>query len=540
MPRVGGGAPPRLTGGEIVARPGLPRQRRHARQLAHGRLFVLALALITGVGLALRLVWLWPPTQGVIQAPYDDEGVYVMAAQLLRQGYLPYRDFFFAHPPLGILMLTPAVSVAFTPWGSALSFGLARLLVAVMGAATVPLAGLTAARLWGPTGGLIAAGLLAIDPASVANSRHILLDVPMGLLLAAALLAATAREDRPLGPLLSGLLAGLAALVKVQALGLGLALVLVQAWRRRPRPLLLTLAGLILAGAAVLPLGLAAGLDRVLRQVILFQVARPGDGLATLAERLAALLAPGGLLLGLVGAGCGLACAWRGGGRTTLGSVAPVLLWVAAGLAGFLLSRSFYAHYTSQLMPGLAVLAGGIATALPPAEPNPRVNVAVAAPLLLALMLIAPALWAATAPRPDSVFVTVARYVADAAPAGWPVLTTDAQFNFLASRALPLTDGGLLVDSYGQLVYSGLGLDRGDAIGALQGAFEAGRGATVNEIMWRPAAQALLRQHMSAADLVVVHAVGRGRLTPETQAWLERTFRLAETTRRYAIYRRAD
>ena len=48
--------------------------------------FALAvgLALIAVVGLALRLVWLWPPVRGVTQAPYDDEGVYVMAAQMWR------------------------------------------------------------------------------------------------------------------------------------------------------------------------------------------------------------------------------------------------------------------------------------------------------------------------------------------------------------------------------------------------------------------------------------------------------------------------
>ena len=133
----------------MYAPPAAPATRR----ASFGLRFGLGLAAITALALALRLVWLWPPVQAATQAPYDDEGVYVMAAQLLRQGIWPYRDFFFAHPPLGVLALLPAVSTAYTPWGSALSFGLARLLMAAMGAATATVVGLAAARLWGTSGG---------------------------------------------------------------------------------------------------------------------------------------------------------------------------------------------------------------------------------------------------------------------------------------------------------------------------------------------------------------------------------------------------
>ena len=534
MPSVSSGTAPGSAAGEVLAGPAPP-----AHAAVPSRWWTVALAVVAAVGLALRLVWLWPPTQGVVQAPYDDEGVYVMAAQLLRQGQLPYRDFFFAHPPLGVALLTPAVSVAFTPWGSGLSFGLTRLLVVLMGTVTVVLVGLAAARLWGAPGGVIAAALLALDPASVAASRHILLETPMALLLAAALLAAVGTGERRFGPLLTGLLAGLAALVKVQALAFGLAYLVVLGIRRRPRALLLAGAGLAAAAAVIVPAMLAVGPGRFLRQVVLFQVARPGDGLFGLPERLTALLAPGGLLLGLVGAAGGLACAWRYGRPESLRRCLPVAIWTALGLAGFLVSRSFYPHYTSQVMPGLALLAGGLGTALLPAVRPARWR----RPALAVLVLIgggvaALGLAPVVTPRPDDIFARVARYVADATPPGKAALTTDAQFNYLASRPLPSAAGGYLVDSYGQLVYTGLGLDEGSLIEAARQALAVRAGATVHEVMWRPAAQALLRDHLRAAEVVVVHGVGRARLTAETQAWLNQEFRLAESTRRYDIYRR--
>jgi hypothetical protein len=575
------------------------------RPVAAGAPFALGLAAVTLLGLLLRLVWLWPPARAVVQAPYDDEGVYVMAAQLLRQGSWPYRDYFFAHPPLGIVALLPAVSVAFTPWGSALSFGLARLLMAGLGGLTVTVVGLGGARLWGPAGGLAAALLLAVDPASVANSRHVLLEVPMTLLVAAALVAsAGSGRDRPL---LAGGLAGLAALVKVQALALALALALVYAGRRQWRALARLGLGLALAGVLLLPVALVAGPDQMVRQMVLFQLLRPGDGLTTLPERLAALLAPGGLLLGLLGAALGLALAGAAGLARPAGRWLPVAVWVGLGLAGFLLSRSFYQHYTSQLMPGLALLAGGLgavgsgqrhphprplprggrgdrervgeevvsahddqragrvrvqdregvveeavsALSRPAPSPAPRERaggegISPASPLRLAagaalaglVGLAAVGLAPVVAPRPDPIFATVARYVADAVPPAGTALTTDAQFNVLASRALPRAAGGYLVDSYGQLVYAGLGLGEGRLAEAALAAWRGRAGVTVDEVIWRPAAQALLREHMAAAEVVVVHAVGQRRLTPATRAWLGSQFRLAEQTSRYDIYRR--
>jgi hypothetical protein len=507
-----------------------------ARRLAAGGWYGLALVAITAVGLALRVAGLWPPVQGVVQAPYDDEGVYVMAAQLLWQGSLPYRDYFFAHPPLGPLLIAPALALNFTPWGSALSFGSARLLVALMGAAAVPLVGLAAGRVWGMPGGVIAAGWLAVDPASVANSRHVLLDVPMTTLAAAALLAATSAGRR--AGVLSGVLAGLATVVKIQAALLIVALALAPVLRRQWRHAAAVAAGALGAALAALPIILMAGADPFVRQVGLFQLARPADGLATTAERLAALLAPAGLATGLIAAALGLVVAGMTGVARRQDGWQPAALWVAMGLIGFLVSRSYYPHYASQLAPGLALLAGGLGTALGGAPVRRAVRAVAAAGAVACVGVAAWQTAPIVAPRPDAMFATVARYVADAVPPTGAVLATDAQFNVLASRPLPRAADGFLVDSYGVLTYTGLGLDQGSLSDAVVLTLSPRPATTVDEVIWRPAAQALLRDHLGAAGLVVIHEVGRRRLTPETQAWLADRFSLAESTRRYEIYRR--
>jgi hypothetical protein len=297
--------------------------------------------------------------------------------------------------------------------------------------------------------------------------------------------------------------------------------------------------GLAVAGAAVVLVAAAVGPDLMVRQVVLFQLVRPADGLATLPERALALAGPAGLLFALLGAVVGLVVAWRTGRLWQTTAWVPVLVWVLLGLMGFLLSRSFYQHYSSQLVPGLALLAGGAGAALS----RPRLAHARSRLVLIVVMVVlsisaVAGLAPAVSPRPDPIFATVARYMADAVPPGGTVLTTDAQFNLLASRALPRASSGYLVDSYGQLVYAGLGLASGSLWDALARVWQGRGSASVHDLMWRPAAQSLLRDHLARSDLVVVHAVGRGRITAETVAWLNQEFQLVETTRRYDIYRR--
>ncbi|PZR95332.1 MAG: hypothetical protein DLM69_11720, partial [Candidatus Chloroheliales bacterium] len=77
----------------------------------------LLIILIIGVGAYTRLNLLVPQEKGLIEYPYDDEGVYAEASQLTLQGILPYRDYFFAHPPLASLVYIPAFAYHFNAWG---------------------------------------------------------------------------------------------------------------------------------------------------------------------------------------------------------------------------------------------------------------------------------------------------------------------------------------------------------------------------------------------------------------------------------------
>jgi hypothetical protein len=98
--------------------------------------------------------------------------------------------------------------------------------------------------------------------------------------------------------------------------------------------------------------------------------------------------------------------------------------------------------------------------------------------------------WAGvTTRRENRKFELVARYVNDAVPPGTAVLTTDEQFNFLAARPPSRNATGYLVDSYGHLIYLGLGLNNrswGDLWGDV---FGGKRSNDVYSALWKPAAQ---------------------------------------------------
>ena len=111
----------------------------------------------------LRMAELWPPSYGISQYPYDDEGVYAGASQLFVQGIMPYRDFFFAHPPLAAISYAPAMLYHFTEWGSPTSFMDARYLSVFYSLVTLVLVFFIAYRLAGVWGATLSGLLWAFD-----------------------------------------------------------------------------------------------------------------------------------------------------------------------------------------------------------------------------------------------------------------------------------------------------------------------------------------------------------------------------------------
>ncbi len=218
---------------------------------------LLILALI-GLGAYARLNLLVPQERGLIEYPYDDEGVYAEASQLTLQGILPYRDYFFAHPPVAALVYIPAFAYHFTAWGSPTSFMLGRYLsvgYSLLTALALFLLGRKSARSVGATeanalavGGL-AALLWAIDGQVVEINRKVMLDQPMVLFSSLALLCylyALPHEDVPPHHyrrwlVAAGICAALAALTKIAGLAAVLAIfvhaasVQIKYWQQRRR-----------------------------------------------------------------------------------------------------------------------------------------------------------------------------------------------------------------------------------------------------------------------------------------------------------------
>jgi hypothetical protein len=139
----------------------------------------------------------------------------------------------------------------------------ARWVVAVSGVAAVVVVWLLARRLSGPAGGLLAAGILAMAPFAVINSRMALLDMPAGLMLAIAVLAYVVYLDtRRWAPLVLAAVALALACLTKEVVGVAVAALLVT---QLYRPLRIGLRPLAVAGAAFVavsaayPVSLAVG-----------------------------------------------------------------------------------------------------------------------------------------------------------------------------------------------------------------------------------------------------------------------------------------
>jgi len=560
----------------------------------------LFVAVILCAGL-LRAATIWPQSVGLDESPYDDEGVYASAAQLLVEGRQPYRDFYFAHPPLGPMLLAPATAYHLTNWGSPTSFMLLRYAALLYATLTVGIVFLIGWRLWGIVGGGVSGALLALDPGSVFwVGRHVLLEGPYLFLTALAVLAyVLAREwQRPPPALLffAGFFGAAAGGVKLQG-ALVLVAFAIDLLIRRRAGLLLS----IINGVVVLTLPLAGYLFWLrdadpLGQFIWMQLLRPADGLRDLGARLAQLrdAAPLLLLAGLLAAlalpmlGASARMqrhraardaatpalrrlpfdAFEGDSRAStsvsLGRAQPTLaavgatslsapatptagwtvllpwtLLVALGLLG---ARSYYAHYGVALALPLALLAGVVPLAIARAlraGPRARGYGAALAVAGVALCLwFAPAAWRSDrAAAPDRLYTILGRYAGDAVGPTGSVFALDAQIPYRAARRPARADEN-------RFIVDGYGSLIYQGLGieslSLGQRFARLRVAPATDpyqIMWRPAVQATLRASMARSDLVIIDNKSDGRLTDETRGWLAANATLEERQERYVIYR---
>lgn len=227
-----------------------------------------------------------------------------------------------------------------------------------------------------------------------------------------------------------------------------------------------------------------------------------------------------------------------------------VALWTFLSVLLFTYSRSFYPHYYIQLAAPLCLLGAGVSlipellryalSRVPALAVRPWVAryVPVALLAFLALPLMAVEWSSVTMRHENRKFEIVARYVNDAVPPGTAVLTTDEQFNFLAARPPSRNATGYLVDSYGHMIYLGLGLDRRDWGDLWADVFTGKRSNDVYSALWELAPQSDILDRVSRVPLVVIHDTGEARFTAATLAAIEAQMKLVEEQKNYKIYRR--
>ena len=585
--------PPRVSSGAASAEPAIApaTSRKNARWIALG---VLALLIVAG-GVD-RMVELWPQSYGLTREPYDDEGVYAGTSQLFLQGALPYRDYFFAHPPIAAIAYAPAMAYHFTAWGSPTSFMMARYLSVFYSLVTLALIFGIAYKLAGLWGGTLAGGLWAIDGRVIEINRKIMLEGPLVMLSCAGILLylwarpalwpevpepalldppARSRFSPTLILVLAGAVAAMSALTKIAGLACLFAIIVDMIWlrlenRRRvsagfstvllppaiKRPFVTLGLGVVAAVVVVLGPFLVVAPSQFIREVIFFQMLRPSDGVVDTPARIGDLTSflSNALTPLLAALGFVVLSIWAWSRRDLgIGPWRLGVIWMFFSLILFTYSRSFYQHYYIQLAAPLCLFAAGVNLIPPMLKQLPgmmrsaaRGVATVAVPVALLLLIGVPFVaiqWTGMTTRAcphceDHIFEIVGKYVNDAVPPGAPVLSSDEQFNILAARPpsySPTT--GYLIDSYGQMIYLALNMDTRSWGDLITSSLRGDHGTDPYAVMRSPRPQADFLDRAADAALIVVHERGFARLSDETMAVLNSTYEVAEKQPRYTLYR---
>lgn len=489
-----------------------------------------------------------------------DEFIYFYMCRRIVEGAVPYRDFFFAHPPVHLLpgaILTGLLGFSMTlaraiPSLSALAAGLAVYRIG---------------RRAGSMEGLLSLSLFLFSYDLLRTSSHY-----TGALEATALLAWSVERALAGRPAVSGLLAAGSGLTGFYALppagAIGAFLLLTGGgWRRFAAGFLSLFLGVNALCAAAFG---SAYWDPVVR----YHLLKPEAGDAhTGAEPLAIAAANAWLLVGAAaGAAFGVAR-----GRARQASWAPVALGLLAALLHLLaLSplRRVFIYYYVPCFPGLAFAGGiGLAEAArvlwdavrrrdgPAAGTFLAGALALSAPLLLGPVLAAydddavgrlgpqRYLWR-DAPIPNSLNkVLRSLFWREAAATVWsPAVTRYLQHEslrfetpaHLAARVRALTrEGGPVYGDSQTAPLVALLADRPIALD------EADTNLMRFESGVTPARQVVERLGQEPPEAVIVH-LGRGFYgVPEMQEWLAARYRLAESHLDpvygiYLIYTRAE
>ncbi|MCP3100207.1 hypothetical protein LZ198_15145 [Myxococcus sp. K15C18031901] len=451
---------------------------------------------------------------GALGPPVDyDEGVYFSAAALLSHGLLPYRDYFFAHPP-GIALLWAPLAALARGVDVATAFAVVRWCVPVLGALSAALSGRIAQERWGTRAGVVAALAYALYPEALNAERGIFLEPWLNLVclsfawvwLRPSEGIAARRRDIAAGALLATacalkLTAGVWVVAAVVACGV------VGAWRRVARTVgTAGVVGLVIVGPF---LALAPGpvVDGLLR----FQLLRPPDGELSASRRMVSMLAEGHAgvaALGLLGLVVALV-RWRR--DEALAERLFGAAWLLT-VATFLSARSYWVHYNASLAPTTALLAGlGASVVRSWASARPR-WVGWGATALVGLAVLATLPDALRQGRTEAPWlVEMGRAVRASVPETAALCAFEPAWGIAGGR-LPGVPVGTpaLVDPYGLMLH--------DALGATE------RFATATAAFEHEGTQRTIRPLLERCDALVLQWRGEWQLSDTSEHWVREHF----------------
>jgi hypothetical protein len=496
-------------------------------------------------------------TPRLSDASYD-EAVYATGARLFLHGILPYRDFFYPQPPMGVLIFSPAMLLDATPWGGPAAFGAARQLSLDYGLISVVLVfaiGYRLAGLWGATAASLA---WSLDPRAIGLSTQVILDGPMVMFSFAAILAyllvhpALAPGASPrrqmIGLAVAGGLGMLSALTKGVGATVLMAMVFDLAWQRLrpgggPKRALARQYGSVLLGAggvssvALLPFLIAAP-GELVRQTVFFQLLRPREEI-TFMDRMSALWERPEYWPILVVAGLGLAVlivslALPGTlrvrrrepeahsfARPVTAGWSLILLWAVANALVFASTPRAFAHYQLHVLAAVALIAAGVGLIPLWLESAPPVSAWLRRWELPALILVLGAVAVQQFPSwtrghfgsGPTTYGRLSTYVNETVPAEAHLLVLDARVTFIAGREPSHGATGYLADPYGHLVYLGLELKDRGLVDLALGVIRREKNS-YSRIARSPSVQADVLARFAETDVVVINKGELSRIGP--------------------------
>ncbi len=499
----------------------------------------LVLGLVVVLAGYLRLRGLVPMNVGLLYPQDYDEAVWGTTAQLMLQGYLPYRDFFATLPPLGIYLFAVALRVVYVPWGSGIGFMAMRYASVLSGLLSLGAIYRVGRKLAGRWTGIAAAAILALDGMAVAMDRRVMLEPSLNLfsiLAVGTYLHVAEATDRRVCrrgiALAAGALSAMAALAKTPGMVVILALLTVSLLRRRWTEAILLVIGFGVSWLVICAPFLLRCPGDLLRQAYFFQLLRPPDGMLRRTTRLLDIWRNdrAWLTVRMGALGTAWTLAWVGLRRRTHLWWA-ILAWLGYAVALLLVNGSYWSQYYVQLVPPLSLLAGSLIGA-PEVHPRGSRRWAtalglVAASLVLGVGLVGGGAIAQTRAtlkeigQKSTAYTEIAEYLAQNTEPDTSILTFEPNYTFLSSRRLVgSAPGRWLVDSYGEMLYLNLGIGN-MSVQELTAAVATGKRSSLQETFWRAPAQRQIEMAFERAEYVIVDGRARYQVQPPLLSRLE-------------------